>query len=89
MTEIETFIAEQTNKTIAVAAHDFETGQEILINPDVAFHPASTIKVHVMMEVFHQAEQGIFSLKDCLPIVNSFTSIADGSKFSLDVKDDA
>ena len=89
MAELETFIAEQKNKTISVAVYDFETGQEILVNPDEAYHPASTIKVHVMMEVFHQAEQGRFALEDCIRIINSFTSIADGSKFSLDVNDDA
>ena len=76
-------------KTIAVALHDFETGAEYFLNPDMAFHPASTFKVHVMMEVFHQVEQGLFSLGDCLPIINSFTSIADGSKFSLLERDDA
>ena len=89
VTELETFIREQQNKTISVAASDFETGQEILINPDEAYHPASTIKVHVMMEVFHQVEQGRITLEDRLPIINSFTSIADGSKFSLDMEDDA
>ena len=89
MSDVETFVAEQLNKTIAVAVSDLETGQEIYINADEAFHPASTIKVHVMMEVFHQAEQGLLSLEDCLPISNSFTSIADGSKFSLLQSDDA
>ena len=89
VTELETFIREQTNKTISVAVYDFETGQEILINPDEAYHPASTIKVHVMMEVFHQAKEGRLALEDRLPIINSFTSIADGSKFSLNVDDDA
>ena len=89
MTELETFMAEQQNKTIAVAVHDLATGQEILINADQDFHPASTIKVHVMMEVFHQAKQGRLALEDRLPIANSFTSIADESKFSLDVDDDA
>ena len=89
VTELESFIQEQTNKTISVAVYDFETGQEVLIHPDEAYHPASTIKVHVMMEVFHQAEQGLLTLEDRLPILNSFTSIADGRKFSLDVDDDA
>jgi beta-lactamase class A len=42
-----------------------------------------------MMEVFHQAEQGMLALEDRLPILNSFTSIANGSKFSLNVDDDA
>jgi beta-lactamase class A len=89
MTVLETFIAEQQNKTIAVAVYDLETGQEIFINADEAFHPASTIKVHVMMEVFHQAEQGRFALEGCIPIINSFTSIAGGSEFSLLQSDDA
>ncbi len=89
MRELETFIAEQKNKTISVALHDFETGQEIFINADEPYHPASTFKVHVMMEVFHQAEQGRLSLEDRLPIINSFTSIADGSRFSLLESDDA
>ena len=89
VSELEAFIASQKNKTIAVAAYDFETGREIYIHADESFHPASTIKVHVMMEVFHQAEQGLFSLDDCLPIANSFTSIADGSTFSLLKLDDA
>src|SRR5215207_7988721 len=89
MTELEIFMAEQTYETISVAVYDFETGQEILINADEAFHPASTIKMHVMMEVFRQADQGLFSLEDCIPIINSFASIANGSKFSLFQGDDA
>jgi beta-lactamase class A len=42
-----------------------------------------------MMEVFRQANEGLLSLEDRLPIVNSFSSIADGSRFSLDVMDDS
>jgi beta-lactamase class A len=42
-----------------------------------------------MMEVFHQAGQGLLALEDCIPISNAFTSIADGGKFSLHVEDDA
>ncbi len=89
MTVLKTLIAEQKDKTISVAVYDFQKGEEILINPDETYHPASTIKVHVMMEVFHQAEKGRLALEDCIPITNSFTSIADGSKFSLDMNDDA
>jgi beta-lactamase class A len=89
MTQLEAFIAKQAHKTISVAVHDLETGQEILIQADEPYHPASTFKVHVMMEVFHQAEQGLLSLDDQLPIVNSFPSIADGSAFSLLESDDA
>jgi beta-lactamase class A len=42
-----------------------------------------------MMEVFHQAEQRRFSMEDCIPITNTFTSIADESRFSLQVNDDS
>ena len=89
MTQVEAYIAQFSGKTIAVSVHDLETGSEIHINADKVFHPASTFKVHVMMEIFHQADEGIFSLDDKLQIINSFTSIADGSRYSLDVKDDS
>jgi len=89
MISLEAFISGQSNKTVAVAVHDLETGREILINEHEAFHPASTFKVHVMMEAFHQIADGLFSLNDRLPIINSFTSIADGSKYSLDIADDS
>ena len=89
MNPLEAFIAEQPNKTISVAVYDFETKREILVNADQPFHPASTFKVHVMMEVFRQTHAGLLSRDDRIQIINSFTSIADGSKYSLNVKDDA
>lgn len=89
MSDLEKYLQQFSDKTIAVAVQDLETGGEILINADESFHPASTIKVHVMMEVFRQANAGLLPLDDCLPLLNSFTSIADGSKYSLDVNDDS
>ena len=77
------------DKLIAVAFHDLKSGSDYFLNADAAFHPASTFKVHVMMEVFHQAEVGRLSLDECIPITNSFASIADASPFSLAVEDDA
>ena len=52
-------------------------------------HPASTMKVPVMMEVFRQAQAGLLSLDEQLEIFNSFKSIVDGSDFSLDPADDS
>jgi len=89
MTQVEEYIAQFSDKTISVSVHDLKSGNEIHINADESFHPASTFKVHVMMEVFRQAQEGSFSLDDRLQVINSFTSIADGSKFSLDVNDDS
>lgn len=46
------------------------------------------MKVPVMAEVFRQANQGVFSLDDSMLIKNEFTSIIDGSPFSLDIAED-
>lgn len=89
ITQLEEFIASHANKTIAVAVDDLETDRQILINENVSFHPASTFKVHVMMEVFRAVHEAVFSIDWPIPIINSFTSIADGSKYSLDVNDDS
>ena len=74
---------------VSLAICDLASGAQLLVKPDEAFHPASTFKIGVMMEVFHQAEYGLFALDDRLPVKNSFTSIADGSDFSLSPQDDA
>ncbi len=76
-------------KLIEVAFHDLENGRDYFLNADESLHPASTIKVHVMMEVFHQAQAGKFSLDDSLPLTNAFTSLANGSPFALLEEDDA
>lgn len=89
MEKLEKFISQFEGKTISVAVSDLETGREIFINADVMMHPASTMKVPVMMEVFRQAEEGLLSLYDRLPIYNSFKSIVDGSGFALSVADDS
>src|ERR1041384_5590012 len=89
MFDLSSVLAETKDKLIAVAFQDLETDAEYYLNADESFHPASTFKVHVMMEVFRQANEALLSLEDHLPIINSFTSIADGSKYSLDVDDDA
>ncbi len=73
----------------AVVFHDLGTGAEMLINPDQSYHAASTMKVPVMMEIYRQAEAGIFALGDPVPIKNDFTSIADGTHYSLSPDDDS
>jgi beta-lactamase class A len=52
-------------------------------------HPASTMKVPVMMEVYRQEEAGLLALDEPLKIFNSFKSIVDGSEFSLEEVDDS
>jgi beta-lactamase class A len=89
LNHLESFIAQFEGKTISVAVHDLHTGNEIIINPDVLMHPASTMKVPVMMEVFRQAYEGLLSLDEQLPILNLFKCIVDGSEFALEEADDS
>ncbi len=89
MTELEAYISLFKNKTISVAVHDLQTQKEILINADEMMHPASTMKVPVMMEVFRQAQAGLLSLDEQLKIFNSFKSVLDGSEFALESADDS
>lgn len=89
MTELEIPLPEFENATIAVAFHDLHTGREFFFNADQVFHPASTIKVAVMMEVFNQVEKNVFWHDDELPVINLFKSIVDGSFFSVSPQDDS
>jgi beta-lactamase class A len=89
MNQLETFISQFKNKTIGIAVYDLQTRKEILINADEMMHPASTMKVPIMMEVFRQAHEGLLSLNEHLEIFNSFKSIADESEFALEVTDDS
>jgi beta-lactamase class A len=89
MFDLTDILEQQKHKVIAVAFRDRETEAEFYLHADEPFHPASTMKVHVMMEVFRQANEGLLSLDERLPVINSFTSIADKSMYSLDMIDDS
>lgn len=77
------------NATVGVAVRDPSTGLKADINADVEFHAASTMKLAVLIELFRQAETGRFAITDSLEIRNSFTSIFDGSIFSVGINDDS
>lgn len=66
-----------------------DTTQTLLVNERETFHAASTMKTPVMIEVFKQAEEGRFSLLDSIQVINEFTSIVDGSMFSMDLGRDS
>jgi beta-lactamase class A len=86
---VKTLIAASGAETVAVAFRDLETGGELLINPGVSFHAASTMKLPVMLEVYRQARERRLSLDERIPVKNEFRSIADGSTFSVSPDDDS
>jgi beta-lactamase class A len=56
---------------------------------DEPFHAASTMKIPVMIELFHQVKQGRLKFDDALTVKNEFHSIADGSVYTLNAADDS
>jgi beta-lactamase class A len=62
---------------------------ELRINPDLAMHAASTMKIPVMIELFRQVDAGTRSLDDTIPVSNTFRSMVDGSPFTLNAADDS
>ena len=78
-----------TGATWAVAYRDVESGEEILLNPDAEFHAASMMKVPVMVRLYRMADAGVLSLDEPIVVHNEFTSIYDGSSYSLTNEEDS
>lgn len=87
--ELKRLLESGRNARISLALYDLASRYQLLVHPDDPFHPASTFKLGVMMEVFHQAAQGELSLDELVLVKNSFLSIADQSEFSLSPEDDS
>lgn len=85
---IEARIALEPGAVVAVSYRDIQTGELLHIAQDTVFHAASTMKIPVMIEVLKRAQEGAFSLDQELLLVNQFSSLADGSPFSLNKADD-
>ena len=90
--DLEARIAERLSATGAefgFAYRDLETGAGILLSPDTEFHAASMMKVPVMVRLYRMADAGSLDLDAPLPVSNEFTSIYDGSTYSLTWDDDS
>lgn len=87
--QLERAIAGCGAKAVAIGYCEIESGYEFFILPDEPFHAASTMKVCVLMELFHQAELGELSLDGPIVIHNEFRSIVDGSPFTVGIEDDS
>ena len=82
-------IVNRSGAEVAVAMRTIDGRDELFIDADKSFHAASTMKVPVMIELFRQAEAGVLSLDDRLPVRNEFHSIVDGSVYQLEVSEDS
>src|SRR5882762_11358594 len=69
---------------VAVAFRTLDAKSEYFLRADDSFHAASTMKIPVMIELFHQVKEGKLHFDDPLVIHNEFHSIVDGSIYKLD-----
>ena len=74
---------------VAVALVDLEGERRLGIRDTVVMHAASTMKVPVLLELWRQAEAGRLPLDRPVEVRNTFTSIADGSAYTLSAADDS
>ena len=86
---VNAILAELPDDTVAISIRDPHSGFNYDRNADRLFHAASTMKVPVMIEVFRQADLGVFNLDDSLIVENAFSSIVDGSPYSMDIGEDS
>lgn len=82
-------IAQVPGAHVGVAFRRLDGTDSLYIDADTAFHAASTMKVPVMIELFQQVDAHRLSLDQQVPLVNRFTSIVDGSSYTLDPGDDS
>jgi beta-lactamase class A len=79
---------DEKEELVAIAFQDVDQKFYLGLNDTISLHAASTMKVPVMMEVYHQADSGIFEMEDSIIIRNEFKSIIDNSPYSLDINED-
>lgn len=83
-------VIDTVDGTMAVAYINLQDPTDTLfINADEMFHAASTMKTPVLIEAYKQVEAGGMSINDSILVHNSFTSIADGSPFSVERERDS
>jgi len=80
---------EKSGADVAVYFRTLDGKSEWTVRPDEPFHAASTMKIPVMIELFHQVKLGKVKFDDALPIKNEFHSIVDGSVYTLSAADDS
>jgi beta-lactamase class A len=73
---------------VSVAYRDFGTGAVLEREAGLRFHPASTIKVPILLAVYAAVDAGELRLSDPVAVRNRFASLVDGSPYALDPAED-
>jgi beta-lactamase class A len=75
--------------TLGVSVYDYLSGIEWSYNGDRGFHPASVIKLAVLVALFHAIDQGRYPLNGRLLVRNRFLSACDGAPYRVDPSRDS
>lgn len=83
-------IGEQAGaEALAVAFYDYRHRTGWSYHGDRWFHAASTIKVPVLLGVFHAVDRGVLHSYSRVHVRNRFVSAADGTPFRIDASRDS
>lgn len=80
---------EKSGADVGIAFRTLDGAEAWYSRADESFHAASTMKVPVLIELFHQVKEGKLKLDETLLIKNEFRSIVDGSRYKLNAADDS
>jgi beta-lactamase class A len=80
---------QKSGADVGVGFRTLDGKMEWFSRADDVFHAASTMKIPVMIELFHQVREGKVKLDEPLVVKNAFHSLADGSIYTLDPTDDS
>lgn len=86
---IERIARDAGSRRVALAYHDYGSGEDFSHNGDEWFHAASTIKLPVLFGVFAGIDAGTFNLGARVHVRNQFVSMADGTYFRVAAERDA
>jgi len=71
---------------VGIAYMNLESGEILAYNAHTLFHAASTMKTPVMFQLYYMRDSGVLNLNDRVMVNNRFSSIVDGSLFSLPIQ---
>jgi beta-lactamase class A len=80
---------QKSGADVGIAFRTLDGKEEWFSRADDVFHAASTMKVPVMIELFHQVKEGKLKFDDSITVTNEFHSLVDGSIYTLDPADDS
>lgn len=78
-----------SGQEVAVDYRDLASGESLFLLADERMHAASTMKVPVMIQLFLDRDAGLLSMEDSLEVVTTFSSIVDGSPYTLSAESDS